>query len=105
MSGDFPVRHPVMNILIPMFKNELQYKNFKDIADDKDHLCDNLIEYEQNAQELIIRLEKSGEKIYRSEINVVDMVSWLKMHNHSNVGKYRSIYYAELVKSFFNLQN
>ena len=92
-----------MNILIPKFKSEMHFNEFRDLAEDKDRLCDNLIEYERTALDLIAQFEKSGEQIIRSDINLVDMVQWLRNNGYPNIGKFRSTYYAEFAKDGFTI--
>ncbi len=87
-----------MIVLIPKFRNEDEYRQFTSIAEDRDALCDNVMEYENAVHGCISEMEKAGNLVRREFINCADMVRWLSKNGHANIGKFRSVYYANVAR-------
>ena len=90
----------MIKMVIPKFRNDDEYNTFKNCADDRDKLNDNLVEYETQTARLADTMSANGTIVYREYINTADMIRWLKSKNLPNIGPNRAKYYVEIALAF-----
>ena len=90
----------MFKIFIPSFLSQLEYDQFRALAEDGDKLLVDLESYEKSVATLGSTLESAGSFVVRGPLILSDMVRWLKGKDYENIGKYRSLYYAEQARHF-----
>ena len=90
----------MIKMVIPKFRNDDEYSTFKNCADDRDKLNDNLVEYEIQTARLVDSMSSNGTIVSREYINTADMIRWLKSKNLPNIGPNRAKYYVGIALAF-----
>lgn len=68
----------VQAVGILWFRDAGQYHEFKKIFTDADVLSDSYTEWKHDAEKLIKRVEKNGQRVIKAEAETAEFIAWCK---------------------------